>query len=102
MIEACPFCGEQNVAPGSFGDRAEGLRHFYCGTCGAQGPTGIDEETARKRWNRRTDRRLPAMRDALNRVVALKGMGILPAGAGHLVRSAVQAAERALGSDEVR
>ncbi len=49
QLEACPFCGGRELAPGGAGARL----YYACKTCNAQGPDGADWESATLQWNTR-------------------------------------------------
>lgn len=51
----CPFCGSVELVHTNESDiYGRGAREMIaCGSCGTQGPWGMDEDDASARWNKR-------------------------------------------------
>jgi Lar family restriction alleviation protein len=53
-MEKCPFCG-QDIGKEKFNKETGELKglQFVCNHCQAEGPLGVNEEDAKRKWNHR-------------------------------------------------
>lgn len=52
-LRQCPFCGSVDIAIYDYHDGPSATTQATCDVCGSQGPDSVDEDEARKKWNKR-------------------------------------------------
>ena len=53
-LKPCPFCGSNNVSFNHCG-LEKGVVFVMCNMCCTFGPTGVHDEDAAEKWNRRAE-----------------------------------------------
>ena len=53
-LKPCPFCGSSNVSF-NYCRLEKGVVFVMCNICCSFGPTGVHDEDAAKKWNRRAE-----------------------------------------------